>query len=1547
MTLMAQFAFAVERTRSAVSPYDGTGTREDWELTLDYTVASLVRVVLPIEEATKRQASRRGSPLEIGFHRDPPEEYADELADRLHWLPGDGGAIVGALSVSSPGAASLRLAIRLWNLGDGELRFFGEEPGSRFAPITKADIARNGGVEGATVWSPVVEGDTVGLEVVLPSSASLRNFSLVVEKISHIHTSPESSADLYKEAGCADHIDVQCRDDVVRDGWEDAVAMIVYEDLGTYVCSGTLLNDTEDGSFIPYFLTAAHCISSQRVANTLAASWFFQRAMCGDGELDGRLVQTAGGANLLAVSGDHDAALLRLRGRLPGGLTFVGWTAERLDHPTDVYGIHHPGGSVKKYSAGATTGTLEVALGLPTFNGISVQWHEGLTEGGSSGSALFRSDDGSLVGTLSGGEPGCFTVADVYGSFAGFFPSVRRWLAPESRVADDYGDTPTLAATVSIGTVRQGQLESGVDVDYFRIELATAGAIRVWTTGTTETVGAIFRDDGRIRIEDDNGGADGNFLIVGNLPAGTYYIEVRGYAESTGAYALEVSFDPFAGSDDHGDGRDGATGVTAGSTVEGQLDWGGDLDYFRIELDKPGVLVAASTGDTDTSGALLDQNGSLLTEDDDGGAGANFRIWRDLAPGTYYVEVRGFEAAATGAYALEISFELADEDDDDHGDTAATATVAEVPSTEGGSLERDGDVDFFRVELAEAATLWVETTGGVDTDGILMSADGDTLREDARAGAELLIADDVGAGTYYVAVRGGGDETTGAYELSIRTDQTGRSGTFRDATDVDLPSSTEGELEAGERDYFRVELTDGGLLRAETTGDNDTFGRLLDEHGGVVASNDDSGAVLNFRIESRVLPGTYYIEVSEGLFGASDPYTLEVSLEEFSPDAVDVEVPSSTEGELEAGERDYFRVELTDGGLLRAETTGDNDTFGRLLDEHGGVVASNDDSGAVLNFRIESRVLPGTYYIEVSEGLFGASDPYTLEVSLEEFSPDAVDVEVPSSTEGELEAGERDYFRVELTDGGLLRAETTGDNDTFGRLLDEHGGVVASNDDSGAVLNFRIESRVLPGTYYIEVSEGLFGASDPYTLEVSILPQVVVGVHSWTSGKIADPFAVARYRFDAPERGTIRIETTGDTDTVGKLLDEDGKVVAENDDGGEGTNFRIARALSPGTYFIEVRGFEFLFVGETGAYTLEIGFVPSRQPRLVGDFDGDGSRDVLLRHADGRWLLRSMDGRRRTGDRWANLTRNRQWRAVALADLNGDGQDDIVLRHADGRWMYHPMDGHRSVHGERGALHMTRGEDWRVAGSGDFDGDGQDDLLLHHTDGRWRDYCMDGRISAVALPALPSESDWYVAGIGDFDGDGKQDLLLREIGGGLRYYRVDEDGHWTGRQADSIGDPEHRIAAVADLNGDGMDDVLLRDRSGAWVYQPMDGHRAIAVGRGAAGITRDPTWRLAGVGDLNGDGNDDVLLRHADGAWRYTAMDGRRVISSDSGPAQLPRDLSWSIPPLPEAGSGLASGSALNADHLKKKRTATDDDQRGRGGVAGSGHSLPMKAARQ
>ena len=146
LSVALQSTVAAERAPSAVSPQSAAAARDQGEPMLDYTVTPLVRVVLAsAETAAGRGEKKTGGPLEIGFHREVPAEDAGDFAERLHWFPGDGDTIAGALSVRSPGAAAMRVAIRVRNLGEGEVRFFGGQAGSRFAPVTQARKRRRSG----------------------------------------------------------------------------------------------------------------------------------------------------------------------------------------------------------------------------------------------------------------------------------------------------------------------------------------------------------------------------------------------------------------------------------------------------------------------------------------------------------------------------------------------------------------------------------------------------------------------------------------------------------------------------------------------------------------------------------------------------------------------------------------------------------------------------------------------------------------------------------------------------------------------------------------------------------------------------------------------------------------------------------------------------------------------------------------------------------------------------------------------------------------------------------------------------------------------------------------------------------------------------------------------------------------------------------------------------------------------------------------------------------------------------------------------------------
>ena len=88
---------------------------------------------------------------------------------------------------------------------------------------------------------------------------------------------------------------------------------------------GTLLDDADPATQIPYFLTAHHCVPDQARASSLETYWLYRSLACGGSVADAQAV--TGGAVLLYTARPTDTSFLRLRRAPPAGVVFANWQA--------------------------------------------------------------------------------------------------------------------------------------------------------------------------------------------------------------------------------------------------------------------------------------------------------------------------------------------------------------------------------------------------------------------------------------------------------------------------------------------------------------------------------------------------------------------------------------------------------------------------------------------------------------------------------------------------------------------------------------------------------------------------------------------------------------------------------------------------------------------------------------------------------------------------------------------------------------------------------------------------------------------------------------------------------------------------------------------------------------------------------------------------------------------------------------------------------------------------------------------------------------------
>jgi serralysin len=167
-------------------------------------------------------------------------------------------------------------------------------------------------------------------------------------------------------------------------------------------------------------------------------------------------------------------------------------------------------------------------------------------------------------------------------------------------------------------------------------------------------------------------------------------------------------------------------------------------------------------------------------------------------------------------------------------------------------------------------------------------------------------------------------------------------------------------------------------------------------------------------------------------------------------------------------------------------------------------------------------------------------------------------------------------------------------------------------------------------------------------------------------------------------------------------------------------------------------------------------------------------------------------------------------------------------------------------------------------------------------------WLMNGT-TATAEPIIANPGpNWHVITTGDFNGDGDADILWQynnatnaaDPGNGEAAIWLMNGTTATAEPIIANPGPSWHIITTGDFNGDGKSDILWQYDNATNASDPGNGEAAIWLMNGTTATAEPiianpgPNWHVLSTGDFNGDGKSDILWQNTNGQAAIWEMSG-------------------------------------------------------------------------
>lgn len=581
---------------------------------------------------------------------------------------------------------------------------------------------------------------------------------------------------------------------------------------------------------------------------------------------------------------------------------------------------------------------------------------------------------------------------------------------------------------------------------------------------------------------------------------------------------------------------------------------------FDAQVQQDGLYQFETIGGVDTLCALVQGTGTkeeFVVVRDLGGRGENCRLMWAFSPGVHRIKVRVDGRGSFRAVLRRLSW----------GQRVTKKLQRDKVYKD--TLNDTKDLHTFRFTLKASRLVQLQARGKGLLQCILRQQDGRWLGTQAfrQPYGSCSIGQQLPAGSYRFELRGDRPRTT--YGLL-----------FQQIRMQALPASKmkEGYLQGSTFDVYRLKLSGKRRHLIQTHGKSKLRCTLEDRLGHVVIPHRTAADGRNCSFDGQFAPGKYFLRVrlspraktkGGALYLASFREQVYTALSQKAEQEItpDFQAPFQLY-KLSIPTDQLYQIEVS-GRPIKCSLRSTNQRSVSLMD-----LSEPDRCVLFANFRA------GGYFLQIVPTTRDEL-PYKLKIVPYKAPKGAFLSDGRPRLIGPVYPSYKRVFKIRSTQPQLVMFETRGKLDTICTLFDASGRKLIRDDDSGKKLNCQLTRYLKPGNYHLRVHiggrrSGLFWVQRSRKK----LPWLQLG--KTTVGEVTGPKRPQTFMLRIKRTGLYGIRTESKLDTICKMLDNDWRPIAKDDDSGMNKNCFLAQLMTPGVYPIQVE----LYRNQRGKFRL-------------------------------------------------------------------------------------------------------------------------------------------------------------------------------------------------------------------------------------------------------------------------------------------------------------------------------------------------------------------------